>query len=77
MKKLVSLMLALLLVVCVTISVSAETVKLKIGVLDRTADEEVHIKFGESIRAACQILYELLRRPFCPVHLSSALLSLH
>ncbi len=26
---------------------------LKIGVIDRTADEEVHIKFGESIRNAC------------------------
>lgn len=27
---------------------------LKIGVLDRTADEEVHIKFGEGIKAACK-----------------------
>jgi ABC-type sugar transport system substrate-binding protein len=27
---------------------------LKIGVLDRTADEEVHIKFGESIQAAAK-----------------------
>lgn len=27
---------------------------LKIGVIDRTADEEVHIKFGDSIKAACK-----------------------
>ena len=27
---------------------------LMIGVIDRTADEEVHIKFGESIQAACE-----------------------
>lgn len=27
---------------------------LKIGVLDRTADEEVHIKFGEGIQKACK-----------------------
>ena len=27
---------------------------LKIGVLDRTADEEVHIKFGEGMQKACK-----------------------
>lgn len=33
---------------------TGEDVELKIGVLDRTADEEVHIKFGEGMQAACE-----------------------
>jgi ABC-type sugar transport system substrate-binding protein len=33
---------------------ASESKVLKIGVLDRTADEEVHIKFGESIQAAAK-----------------------
>jgi ABC-type sugar transport system substrate-binding protein len=33
---------------------TTESKVLKIGVIDRTADEEVHIKFGESIQAAAK-----------------------
>jgi ABC-type sugar transport system substrate-binding protein len=37
-----------------SVSQASESKVLKIGVLDRTADEEVHIKFGESIQAAAK-----------------------
>lgn len=55
MKKLVSGFLALmLLMLALTCAIAEETPVVKIGVLDRTADEESHIKFGEGIRAASE-----------------------
>lgn len=46
--------LALLAVAPSALANAAEGPILKIGVIDRTADEEVHIKFGESIQAAAK-----------------------
>lgn len=53
-KQLAMVMAAAMLVGAVPCTVQAEEAPLKIGVIDRTADEEVHIKFGESIKAACK-----------------------
>lgn len=55
MKKLFALMLVLALaIISLNVVAVAEAPVLKIGVLDRTADEEAHIKFGEGIRAAAE-----------------------
>ncbi len=55
MKKVIALVLVLMMAMATFASLAvAEAPVLKIGVLDRTADEEVHIKFGEGITKACK-----------------------
>ncbi len=55
MKKLLALVLTVMMAIGALMSFAyAEAPTLKIGVIDRTADEEVHIKFGESITKACE-----------------------